>query len=69
MKKYFVIRNIRGKCSSVGVLKGYMVRDRLETPDLGLTIWDNIDLSLHDSSPLTFKKEYRDVRTSAYDDR
>jgi len=34
MIKYFVIRNFRGKCSSVGVLKGYMVRERLGTPDL-----------------------------------
>jgi len=36
---------------------------------LGPKIWDNINPSLHDSSPLTFKKQYRDVRISALDDR
>jgi len=30
-------------------------------------MWDNIDPSIHDSSPLTFKKQYRDVLISAYD--
>ena len=34
MIKYFVIRNFRGTCSSVGMLKGYMVRERLGTPVL-----------------------------------
>ena len=32
-------------------------------------IWDKIDPSLHDSSQLTFKRQYRDVLISAYDDR
>jgi len=32
MIKYFVIRNFRGTCSSVKMLKGYMVRERLGTP-------------------------------------
>jgi len=31
-------------------------------------IWNNIDPSLDDSSPLTFEKQYRDVLISAYDD-
>jgi len=30
----FVIRNFMGMCSSVKILKGYMVRERLGTPDL-----------------------------------
>jgi len=34
MIKYFVIRNFRGTCSSVEMLKGYMVRKRLGTPGL-----------------------------------
>ena len=34
--KYFVIRTFRGTCSSVGMLKGYMVRERLETPVIAL---------------------------------
>jgi len=36
---------------------------------LGPKIWDKIDPSLHDSFQLTFKKQYRDVLISAYDDR
>ena len=36
---------------------------------LGPKIWDKIDPSLHDSSQVTFKKQYRDVLISAYDDR
>ena len=36
---------------------------------LGPKIWHKIDPSLHDSSQLTFKKQYRDVLISAYDDR
>jgi len=32
--KYFVIRIFRGTCSSVRMLKGHMVRDRLGTPAL-----------------------------------
>jgi len=36
--KYFVIRNFRGTCSSVGMLKGYMVRERLGAPVLDRTI-------------------------------
>jgi len=36
---------------------------------LGLKIWDNIDPSLYDSSPLTFKKQCRDALISGYDDR
>ena len=36
---------------------------------LGHKIWDKINLSLHDSSQLTSKKQYRDVLISAYDDR
>ena len=36
---------------------------------LGPNIWDKIDPSLHDSSQLTFKKQYKDVLISAYDDR
>jgi len=34
MIKYFIIRNFRGTCSSAEMLKGYMVRERLGTPDL-----------------------------------
>jgi len=30
----FFIRNFRGMCSSIEMLKGYMVRGRLGTPDL-----------------------------------
>jgi len=36
---------------------------------LGAKIWENIDPSLHDSSSLSFKKQYRDILISAYDDR
>ena len=36
---------------------------------LGPKIWDKIDSSLHDSSQLTFQKQYRDVLISAYDDK
>ena len=36
---------------------------------LGPKIWDKIDPSLHDSSQLTFKKQYRDELISAYDNR
>jgi len=36
---------------------------------LGPKIWDKIDLSLHDRSQLTFKKQYREILISAYDDR
>jgi len=36
---------------------------------LGPAIWENIDPSLHDSSQLTFEKDYRDLLISAYDDR
>jgi len=32
MLKYFVIRNFRGTFSSVEILKGYVVRERLGTP-------------------------------------
>ena len=32
MIKYFLIRNVRGTCSSVEILKGYMFRERLGTP-------------------------------------
>jgi len=35
MIKYFVIRNFRGTCSSIKVVKWYMVRERLRTPALG----------------------------------
>jgi len=34
MIKYFVIRNFKGSWSSVGMLKGYMVRERLGTPGI-----------------------------------
>jgi len=34
MIKYFVIINFRGTCSSVEMLKAYMVRDRLGNPAL-----------------------------------
>jgi len=34
MTKYFVMRNFRGTCSSVEMLKGYIVRGRLGTPEL-----------------------------------
>jgi len=37
MIKYFVIRNFRVTCSSVGMLKGYMVRERLGRPALDKT--------------------------------
>jgi len=30
----FVIRNYRGTCLSVEMLKGYMVREKLKTPSL-----------------------------------
>jgi len=36
---------------------------------LGPKIWEKIDPCLHDSSQLTFNKQYRDVLISAYDDR
>ena len=32
MKKYFIIRNFRGTCLSVKMLKVYMIRERLGTP-------------------------------------
>jgi len=36
---------------------------------LGRKIWDNIDPSLYECSPCTFKKQYRNILISAYDDR
>jgi len=36
MIKYFVITNFRGTRSSVGMLKGCMVRERLGTPVLDI---------------------------------
>jgi len=41
----------------------------LATQEQGPKFWDKVDPSLHDSSQLTFKKQYRDVLISAYDDR
>ena len=35
MIKCIVIGYLRGTCTSVGMLKGYMVRERLGTPVLG----------------------------------
>jgi len=34
MIKYFVMRNFKGTCTSVKMLKGYMFKERLGTPDL-----------------------------------
>jgi len=34
----FVIRNIRGKCSSIEMLTGYMARESLITPALKLNV-------------------------------
>jgi len=34
MIKYFVMRHFSGTCSSVDMLKGYMVRERLGIPVL-----------------------------------
>jgi len=34
----FVIRNFRGTCSSIEVLKGYMARESLGTPVLNLNL-------------------------------
>jgi len=34
MIKYFVMRNFRGTCSSVEMLKEYMFKERLGTPGL-----------------------------------
>jgi len=34
MKKYFIIRNFRGTCSSVEILMGYIVRKRLGIPGI-----------------------------------
>jgi len=34
MIKYFVMRNLRGTCLSVEMLKGYIVRERSGTPEL-----------------------------------
>jgi len=34
MVTYFVIINFRGTCSSVGMLRGYVVTERLGTPVL-----------------------------------
>jgi len=39
MIKYFVIRNFRGTCSSVEMLKGYMVRERLGISGLEALDW------------------------------
>ena len=33
MIKYFVMRNFRGTCSFVEILKGCMIKEKLETPD------------------------------------
>jgi len=38
MTKYFVMRNIRGTCSFVRMLKGYIVKGRLGTPDLAVWV-------------------------------
>jgi len=34
MVKYFVIKDFRGTCSLVEMLKGYIVKERLGTPDI-----------------------------------
>jgi len=34
----FVIRNFRGTCSSIEMLKGYMARESLGTPALNLNL-------------------------------
>jgi len=34
MIKYFVIKNFRGTCSSVEMLKGYIVSERLGIPGI-----------------------------------
>jgi len=44
MIKYLVIKNLRGTCSSVEMLKGYMARERLGTP--GLAEYDRMLLVL-----------------------
>jgi len=60
-----------------GVKLGVHIFGKWPTPNtekgllrhLGPKIWDKIDPFLHDSSQLTFKKQYRDVLISAYDDK
>ena len=47
----------------------YLKYGKRSLKHLGPKIWHKIDPSLHDSSQLTFKKQYRDVLISAYDDR
>ena len=39
-KKYFVVRNFRGTCSSAGMLKGCLIREKLGTPALN-NEWNN----------------------------
>jgi len=51
--KYFVIRTFRGTCSSVGMLKGYMVRERLETPVIALEERCFVDMTSEHSYSVT----------------
>jgi len=46
MIKYFVIRHFRGTCSSVRMLKGYMVRERLGTPVLAGAVEGSFDVKI-----------------------
>jgi len=39
MIKFIVIGYLRGTCTSVEMLKGYMVRERLGTPGLNTWTW------------------------------
>ena len=50
--KYFVIRNFRGTCSSVGILKGYIVRERLGIPGLAEPI--HLGLKWKQQASITF---------------
>jgi len=50
MLKYFVIRNVKGTCSSVGMLKEYMVRGRLGTSGLGHWCVSRFILRCHEIS-------------------
>jgi len=49
MIKYFVIRNFRGTCSSVEMLKGYMVTERLGIPDLDPILVPHVEYDIFET--------------------
>ena len=49
----YLLKCCRGTCSSVGMLKGYMVRERLGTPDFDSVVTAQVLKSIINSSKPT----------------